>query len=62
MVTLRAMAPSSATRVRFYVDGRLLASTGAPFLADWPLRRGVHRLQAESDVGQAAEPIELTVQ
>src|SRR5258708_9390879 len=39
MLTLRALAPSSATRVRFYVDGRLLASTRPPFLADWPLSR-----------------------
>lgn len=62
MVTLRAVAPGSATRVRFYVDGQLLASTRSPFLADWPLRRGVHRVRAESDVGQPAETIELTVQ
>jgi penicillin-binding protein 1C len=62
MVTLRALAPGSATRVRFYVDGRLLASTRAPFLAAWPLVRGIHRVQAESDVGQPGESIELTVQ
>jgi penicillin-binding protein 1C len=62
MLTLRALAPGSAMHVRFYVDGRLLASTRAPFLADWLLTRGVHRVRAESDVGQPSEPIELTVQ
>jgi penicillin-binding protein 1C len=62
VLTFRALAPSSARRVRFYVDGRLLASKSAPFLADWPLSRGVHRVRAESDVGEPAQPIELTVQ
>jgi penicillin-binding protein 1C len=62
VVTLRALAPSSATRVRFYVDDRLLVSKTAPFLADWPLSRGVHHVRAESDVGEPAQSIELTVE
>ena len=61
MVTLHALAPGAATRVQFFVDGRLLASTKAPFLADWPLARGTHRVRALPDVGQASEPIEVTV-
>jgi penicillin-binding protein 1C len=62
VLTLRAQAPDSAARVRFYVDGRLLVSTRAPFLADWPLARGVHRVLVEPDVGDPSEPIRLTVE
>jgi penicillin-binding protein 1C len=62
VLTLRVLAPSSATRVRFYVDGRLLASKPAPFLAQWALARGIHHVRAESDVGAPTDSIELTVQ
>ena len=61
MVTLHAEAPGAATRVQFFVDGRLLTSAKAPFLADWPLARGTHRVRALPDVGQPSEPIEVTV-
>jgi penicillin-binding protein 1C len=61
-VPLRALAPQSATHVRFFIDGRLAESKAAPFLLDWPLSRGTHMVRVEADVGEPSDPVEFTVQ
>ena len=56
-VTLRAAAPSEAKVVRFFVDGKWLASREAPFVADWPLTRGAHVVRTESDIGAPSQEV-----
>jgi penicillin-binding protein 1C len=61
MLTLRAEAPAAATRVRFVVDDRVVASSRAPFAFAWRITPGTHRLRAEPDRGQESDAVEVTV-
>ena len=61
-VTLRAAAPGEAKVVRFFVDGKWIASRESPFVADWPLTRGAHVVRTESDIGAPSQEVPFSVQ
>jgi len=61
VITVRAEAPAEATRVRFVVDDRVVASTPSPFAFAWRPEPGTHRLRAEPDRGEGSDTVELTV-
>ncbi len=61
-VVVRADAPSSVQRLRFFVDGTLRATRSAPFEQVWMLSLGHHRVWVEADGMGASQPVEFDVE
>jgi penicillin-binding protein 1C len=60
-LAVRVEAPAGAPAVRLRVDGRVVASTTAPYVVDWPLAPGEHELVAEAPNVAASPPVHLRV-
>ena len=60
-IVLRAIAAPGASRLRFLVDGSVVASVGLPFEAIWTLVPGEHRVQAETEQGERSEEVRIEV-
>jgi penicillin-binding protein 1C len=61
-VEVRAVAPSTAPRVALRVDGKLLATPEAPFVASWTPTRGEHVFEAEAPGLARSEPVRVVVE
>jgi penicillin-binding protein 1C len=61
-VVLAARAPVSVERVRFLVDGQLVASVAAPFTAPYRLTPGNHVLIVEAPDGRKSAPARFSVE
>jgi membrane carboxypeptidase/penicillin-binding protein PbpC len=59
---IRIEASSHAERVRFLLDGRLLADRRAPFQVSWALSKGEHLLSAETAEGERSNPVRFVVE
>ncbi|HJL19312.1 MAG TPA: penicillin-binding protein 1C [Sandaracinaceae bacterium LLY-WYZ-13_1] len=64
-VVLRVAPPAGTARVRWEVDGRVVAEPAAPFEAFWAPSPGPHRIRAVAETERGGErasaPIEITV-
>lgn len=61
-IVLAARVPHDVTRVSFHVDGRRVASEGAPFRAPWALTPGEHAVHVETSDGRASAPVRFSVE
>ncbi len=60
-IVLRARAENEA-RLRFFLNGRLLAELGPPFNLTWPLQPGSYELSVETRSGARSQPITFSVE
>jgi hypothetical protein len=60
-IVLAASVPTGTRRIRFRVDGRLLAAVGAPYSTPLALTRGQHAVVVESEAGLASAPVRFSV-
>jgi hypothetical protein len=60
-IVLAAVPSKDQRAVRFVLDGRPLATVGAPFELAWMLSPGTHRLDVETSRGERAEPVTFDV-
>lgn len=61
-IRVRADVPAGARGVRFVVDGRTTPVPRPPYVLDWPLTPGEHRIRVEADGLPPSEPVEVTVE
>jgi penicillin-binding protein 1C len=61
-LVLSAAAPASSRGVRFVLDGKLLATVGAPYTLPWGLKPGAHTLSVETLVGARSEAVHFSVE
>jgi len=60
-IRFQAVAPSDVRRVDWYLDGRKLDTTSAPYHVRWPMTPGLHRLHALDDRGRTSPTVEFQV-
>ncbi|AUX44027.1 glycosyl transferase [Sorangium cellulosum] len=60
-IRLRADVPPGVGRARFVLDGRAI-ELGPPYVFDWPLAAGAHRLRVEADGAAPSEEIAFSVE
>ena len=60
-IVLAARPSADRRAVRFVLDGRTLATVGAPFELPWRLAPGRHRFEVETATGMRARPVMFEV-